>query len=332
MMGVYFYHEHTRRAVSVFGTLFNDLHVVKRDGSGNALSRIKVPLSYGPREKFLSRIRQEENLNDPRLAIKLPRMSFEITDISYDETTRLTRGTQYAIPGATIGSKRTMFYPSTYRLSFELNIISRHTDDALQILEQILPFFQPEYTVTVNEVDNNFKSDMPFVLTGVSLSDDYEGEYTARRSLIYTLSFDTRIKYYGPLSSEGAIIRETKTNLSDVDMTSSGEPFVSQRVTISPSNASEDDDFTTELSYDPSVYESAILSFDSISGGTISSGEAVIGQTSGATAVAKSDSTASSLTIDVPDDRFELGEVVIGQTSNASFTITDIDPIWNTLS
>lgn len=332
MFGNYFYNEHTRRAVSVFGTLFNNLHVVKTDGSGNALSRIKVPLSYGPREKFLSRIRNEERLNDPKLAIKLPRMSFEITSLSYDETTRLTRGTKYTIPGSTPGSKKTMFYPSTYTLEFELNIISRHTDDALQILEQILPFFQPEYTVTVNEVDNNFKSDMPFVLTGVSMSDDYEGEYTARRSLIYTLSFQTRIKYYGPLSGDGSIIRETKTNVSDIDMPSSGSPFVSQRVFISPTDALEDESFTTVLTYDPKVYESAILSFDSIVDGPIGEGEIVSGSTSGATATASTDSDSSSVTVTVPDDRFELGETVVGQTSGASFVITDIEPIWNSLS
>lgn len=332
MFSSHFYHEHTRRAVAVFGTLFNNLTVVKRDGSGNALQEIKVPLSYGPRQKFLSRIRQEEQLNDPRLAIKLPRMSFEITGLTYDESTRLTRGTQYTLPGSTQGSKRTMFYPSTYRLEFELNIISRHTDDALQILEQILPYFQPEYTVTVKEVDDNFKSDMPFALTGVSLADDYEGEYASRRSLIYTLTFETRIKYYGRLSDDGSVIRETKTNVADPNMTTSGAPFVSQRIFISPADALEDEPFSTVLTYDPKVYESAVLSFDSISGGPISEGEIVAGSTSGATATASADSDSSSVTVTVPDDRFELGETVVGQTSGASFVIVDIEPIWNTLS
>jgi hypothetical protein len=332
MFSQYFYHEHTRRAVAVFGTLFNDLYVIKRDGAGNQLQQIKVPLSYGPRQKFLARIRQEEQLTDPRLAIKLPRMSFEITSISYDESTRLTRGTQYKIPSASdpFGA-RTMFYPSTYRLGFELNIISKHQDDALQILEQILPYFQPEYTVTINEVDNNFKSDMPFVLNDVSLSDDYEGDFETRRSLIYTLTFETRIKYYGPLSDAGNVIRETKTNLSDLDMTSSGEPYVSQRITISPSDALESEEYTTVLTYDPKVYESAVLTFDSVSNGPLIGGESVIGQTSGATAVVSS-VDSSSVTVTLPDDRFELSENVIGQTSNATFTITDIEPIWNTLA
>jgi len=333
MFGTYFYNEHTRRAVAVFGTLFNNIQVVKRDGSGNAISTIKVPLSYGPREKFLSRIRNEQNLTDPKLAIKLPRMSFEITDISYDESTRLTRGTKYTIPGSTVGSRRTMFYPSTYRLGFELSIISKHTDDALQILEQILPFFQPEYTVTVNEVENNFKSDMPFVLNSVSMTDDYEGEYTARRSIIYTLSFETRIKYYGALSDDTAIIRETKTNIADTDMTSTGTPYTQIRYTISPAGADEgDENLSIVPTYDPQIYEGAILSFDSLSNGPLQDGESVIGQTSGATAIISGEPTSNSITVVVPDDRFEIGELISAQTSNASFTITDIVPIWNALS
>mgnify|MGYP000010954293 CR=1 FL=1 len=330
MFGNHFYNEHTRRAVSVFGTLFNNLTVLKRDGSGNALQQIKVPLSYGPRQKFLARIRQEEKLNDPRLAIKLPRMSFEITSLEYDESTRLTRGTKLNIPGTSSTSRRTMFYPSTYNLTFELSIISRHTDDALQILEQILPFFQPEYSVTVNEIDNNFQSDMPFVLTGVNLTDDYEGEFEARRSLVYTLTFETRIKYYGPLSDSGAIIRETKTNISDVDMTTSGIPYSTQETTISPTDANEDDNFSINVSFDSRVPEQFELFFDTLSNGPFTDSESVDGTTSGATAVLLEE-RSDSILVSVPDGLFEVGETVTGSNSGANFVINDLNPIWNTL-
>jgi len=330
MFGDHFYNEHTRRAVAVFGTLFNNLTVVKRDGSGNALQQIKVPLSYGPRQKFLARIRQEEQLNDPRLAIKLPRMSFEITGLEYDESTRLTRGTKLHIPGTSTTSRKTMFYPSTYRLSFELSIMAKHTDDALQILEQILPFFQPEYSVTVNEVDNNFKSDMPFVLTGVSLNDDYEGDFETRRSLIYTLTFDTRIKYYGGLTDSGAIIRETKTNISDPDMTTSGEPFSTQQTTITPTDANEDDNFTIDVSFDTRVPERFELFFANVTSGPFTESEAVVGTTSGATGVLL-EGRSDSILVGVPDDVFEVGETVTGQTSGANFTVDDLNSIWNTL-
>jgi len=276
MFGNHFYNEHTRRAVSVFGTLFNNITVVKRDGSGNALQQIKVPLSYGPREKFLARIRQEQNLSDPRLAIKLPRMSFEITGLEYDESTRLTRGTKLNVPGTSATSRRTMFYPSTYNLSFQLSIMSN------------------------------------------------------RRSLVYTLDFDTRIKYYGPLTESGSIIRQTQTNLSDYDMTASGLPYSSQVVTISPTDANEDENFTINVSFDSRTPEQIELFFDSVTGGPFTTSESVIGTTSGTTAVITEEKT-DLLLVSVPDGLFEVGETVTGQTSGASFTVTDINSIWNTL-
>jgi len=266
MFGSYFYHEHTRRAVAVFGTLFNNITVRKRDGSGNVLSQIKVPLSYGPRQKFLSRLRREENLNDPKLALKLPRMSFEITSLDYDESVRLTRGSTYTIPSNNAVNRTQIFHPSTYRLGFELSIISKHQDDALQILEQILPYFQPEYTVTVNEIDNNLKTDMPFSLSSVDLSDDYEGDFESRRSIIYTLSFETRIRFFGPTDAEGKIIRKTLTNISDVDMTSSGEPYLSKRLEIIPQNAGPNDPYSIQVTYEPKLYEGALLEFTTLTG------------------------------------------------------------------
>jgi hypothetical protein len=208
--------------------------------------------------------------------------------------------------------------------------MSKHTDDALQILEQIIPFFQPEYSVTVNEVDNNFKSDMPFVLTSVSLEDDYEGEFESRRSLVYTLDFDTRIKYYGPLTESGSIIRQTQTNLSDYDMTSSGLPYASQVVTISPTDANEDENFTINVSFDSRTPEQIELFFDSVTSGSFTTSESVIGTTSGTTAVI-TEERSDSLLVSVPDGLFEVGETVTSQTSGASFTVTDINSIWNTL-
>jgi len=172
---------------------------------------------------------------------------------------------------------------------------------------------------------------MPFTLSGVSMDDDYEGDFISRRSIIYTLTFETRVKYYGPLDGESSIIRETKANLSDPDMTSSGEPFSSQNLTISPTDAGESDDFSVNVSFDPKVYESAILSYDTEPTGAFESGESVIGQTSGAVA-AVSEIEGDAIRIAVPDAKFEIGETVIGQSSDSTFIISDIEPIWNTLS
>ena len=333
MFANHFYHEHTRRAVSVFGTLFNNIHVIKRDGSGRAMSDIKVPLSYGPRQKFLARLKNEQYLEDEKLAIKLPRMSFEITSIEYDESKRLQRGTKYTIPGSTPSGKKYTYYPSTYRLSFELSILARHTEDALQILEQIIPYFQPEYTVTVNELDNNFKNDMPFVLNSVSLDDDYEGDFNSRRSLIYTLSFETRINYYGPIyptdDSESPVIREAKIDIADKNMDESGVPGSSSLITITPKDASDSDDYTINVEYNANLYDRAFLYYESLSGGFQVS-ESIIGSTSGATAVV-SEVTDEGIRIFVPDDRFEVGETIVGDSSNAAFTLRDVDEIWDTL-
>jgi len=329
MLAPHFYHEHTRRAVAVFGTLFNDINVVKRDGSGRALSNIKVPLSYGPRQKFLARLKNEQYLEDEKLAIKLPRMSFEISSIEYDESKRLQRGTKFTIPSqdSSLGQIYT-YHPSTYRLGFELSIISRHTEDALQILEQILPYFQPEYTVTVNEIDNNFKTDMPFVLKSVDMSDDYEGEFTSRRSLIYTLSFETRINYYGPIHEDSGTIREVKVDIAEDKMTSSGPVLSSSLITITPKTATEDDNFTINVSFNPNLYDRARIDYTMV-GGEFELNETVVGSTSGATAVVSS-IDSSTILLTVPDDRFVVGESLTGEKSGAVLSINSIEEIWDT--
>jgi len=332
MFGPPFYHEHTRRAVAVFGSLFNDISVVKRDGKGNFLRTIKIPLSYGPRQKFLARIKNERDLEDSSLAIKLPRMSFEITSISYDADRRLQRGTKYKIPSSdSEQGQRFTFYPSTYTLGFELSIMSRHTEDSLQILEQILPFFQPEYTVTVFETDNNFRSDMPFTLTDVSMTDDYEGDFLTRRSIIYNLSFETKINYYGPVyPTDGSVqpdIREVKVDTADMDMESEGVPGASTLIRVVPKDASPDD-FGVEVSVDPNLYDRCILEVTSVTG-SFKLNETVVGANSGAVGKVSSIDGAF-LTIIVPDDRFEVSETLTGESSGATGTITSIEEIWDT--
>ena len=332
MFGPPFYHEHTRRTVAVFGSLFNNISVVKRDGKGNFLSAIKVPLSYGPRQKFLARIKGEQDLSDSSLAIKLPRMSFEISSIDYDVDRRLQRKSKYLIPtkeGET--GRRFTYYPSTYTLGFELSIISRHTEDALQILEQILPFFQPEYTVTVFETDNKFKSDVPFVLTGVTMDDDYEGDFLSRRSIIYTLSFQCKINYYGPVyPTDGSLapdIREVKVDIADPDMEEAGAPDESTLLIVTPKDA-DPNAFGVEVKVDPDLYDRCILTIGSING-SFQAKESIIGANSGATGIISS-IDGNKFTIIVPDSRFELNETVIGDSSSATGVLESIQEIWDT--
>ena len=200
MLGTYYYHEIIRKTIIAFGTLFNDLDIHHKDGSGNTNSVIKVPLAYGPAQKFLARLEQQANLDKP-VQITLPRMSFEMTSIEYDAS-RKTGITQTfrAVDGNDRMKK--VFMPVPYNIGFELSIFCKLNDDALQIVEQILPYFQPAFNLTVELVEGiKEKRDVPVVLENITMQDDYDGDFKERRVLLYTLRFTAKTYMYGPVSS-----------------------------------------------------------------------------------------------------------------------------------
>ena len=185
MLGTYFYHEITRKTVIAFGTLFNDIYVRHEDGAGNDISEMKVPVAYGPRQKFLARIQQQPELNKAT-QITLPRMSFEISSIQYDPTRK--SGITQTFKAKDGEQMKKVFMPVPYNLGFELNILTKLQDDGLQILEQILPFFQPGFTLSVDLVKSiGEKRDIPMVLQSITQQDDYEGDFATRRALILSL-------------------------------------------------------------------------------------------------------------------------------------------------
>ena len=187
MLGSYFYHEIVRKTVIAFGTLFNDIHVRHDDGAGNVISDVKVPIAYGPRQKFLARITQQAELNKAT-QITLPRMSFEITNISYDSTRKAGITQTFKAQDKNNDQMKKVFMPVPYNLGFDLNILVKLQDDGLQILEQILPFFQPGFNISIDLVKSiGEKRDIPMVLQNISQQDDYEGDFATRRALIYTL-------------------------------------------------------------------------------------------------------------------------------------------------
>lgn len=202
--------------VSVFGSLFNDLKVVKTDAAGNELQLIKVPLAYGPRQKFLARL--NEKSRDPKMAIKLPRISFEISDMTYDGASKINKHKNFVhVKAGDPKNVNTLGAPAIYKVGFELNILSKTQDEALQILEQILPMFQPDYTVTIKDIpDMDLTADVPIVLTGVTMNDEYEGDLVERRAIVYTLTFETRIRYYRGIQDRG-IIDTTEVYYLDTD-------------------------------------------------------------------------------------------------------------------
>jgi hypothetical protein len=198
----YFYHEILRRTVVSFGSLFNEISIKHTDNSGNVKSVIKVPLAYGPTQKFLARLEQSPDLNKP-VQITLPRMSFEFTGLTYDSTRKSTTTQTFIAKSAVDGTEtKKVYLPVPYNMQFELSIMSKLNDDALQIIEQILPFFQPAYSMTIELVDIiNEKRDIPVVLENITMQDDYEGNFSTRRVLTYTLRFTAKTYLFGPVSS-----------------------------------------------------------------------------------------------------------------------------------
>lgn len=215
MFGQYFYHRRIRNTVAMFGRLFNNIYIMRRDANDNGVHTIKVPLSYAPKRKYMERLLENANFEtDNKVAIKLPRMSFEITSIEYDADRQLAKINNINRVGSS-PNRRTKFYtPVPYNINFQLSIYAKTQDDALQVVEQIVPFFAPQYTLTIKPIAEyqDIKEDVPVVLQNVSFSDDYEGALESRRTIIYTLDFQVKINLYGA-TSEGPLIRQADVDL-----------------------------------------------------------------------------------------------------------------------
>jgi hypothetical protein len=212
----HFYHQIFRKTVIAFGTLFNGI-TIKRDGSGNDPSEvIEVPLAYGPTQKFLARIEQEPDLNKP-VQISLPRMSFEFTGITYDNTRKLAATQAFTTSLKSDGKQiRQIYFPVPYNMEFELSVMTLLNDDALQIVEQILPYFQPNFNLTIDLVESiGEKRDVAISLENVSFQDNYDGDYNSRRVLLYTLKFVAKTYLFGPVPDASTdIIKKVSIGLA----------------------------------------------------------------------------------------------------------------------
>lgn len=208
MLGTHFYNESIRKTIIGFGTVFNNIELQRQDSDGAVKQTIKVPLAYGPTEKFLARVEAEPNLDKRRpTQIQLPRIAFEMKGISYDPARKLG-ATQICRSSKAGDATKTYshYLPVPYNLDFEVAIISKNNDDAVQILEQILPFFQPHFSITINMVnETDEKRDIPILLNNVSIQDEYEGDFRVRRTIIYTLTFTAKSYIYGPVTTSEVI-------------------------------------------------------------------------------------------------------------------------------
>jgi hypothetical protein len=242
MLGTYYYHQIIRKTIIAFGTLFNQIYIKHKDADNNDYSELRVPFAYGPTQKFLARIEQQANLNKP-VAMTLPRMSFEMTSIQYDPTRKANLSQTFkASDGVNL---KKVYLPVPYNIGFQLSIMTKLNDDALQIVEQILPFFQPAFNLTVDLIDSiGEKRDIPVILNNVSFTDDYEGDFSTRRVLIYTLDFTAKTYLFGPIadSSEG-LIRKVQVDVYTGTDTSIAKREMRYTVEPDPIDAGPNDDF-----------------------------------------------------------------------------------------
>lgn len=263
MFGTHFYHKKIRKAVAAFGTMFNNIYVLRTNSSNQVISQVKVPLSYAPKQKYLERIRENPDLdNDTKVAIKLPRMSFEILSFTYDQSRQLQKTNNFFQAG-TSGNIRNRFYSFVpYSINFQLNIYAKSQDDALQIVEQILPFFNPQYTLTMKPFDDypEIKEDIPITAVGVNFADDFEGPMEARRTIIYSIDFDMKINLYGPVTETGVITKA----IADITDLNNNQQIERIEVTPNPDDITGDSDFgfniniDTEFPYQPYVANSYV--------------------------------------------------------------------------
>ena len=268
----YFYNEILRRTIISFGTLFNSISI-KQSGGETDASIIRVPLAYGPTQKFLARLTQSPDLNKAT-SLSLPRMSFEFTGLTYDPSRKVTTTQKIVVqnPDSDTPDEKKSYMPVPYNMQFELAIMTKLNDDALQIVEQILPYFQPSYNLTVNLVGSiNEKRDIPIILENVTMQDDYEGDFESRRVLLYTLRFTAKTYLFGPVAdaSKDIITRSTVNYLTGTD-TSNAQRNLTYSV-VPRALKDYDDSIVTNLAEDITATQT-VIAVNDVTNITASSG------------------------------------------------------------
>jgi len=253
MFGTHFYNQGLRKLTIAFGQIFNNIIIQNTSSTGAVTKRIRVPLAYAPKEKFLARLEQQANLQEDReVAITLPRLGFEITGLAYDASRKINKMQKTVRVKANEDGKKLNFNyaPVPYNINFSLYSFTATAENGLQIIEQILPFFQPEYTVTMNVIPElQIKRDIPIILNTVNYEDTYSGDFTRRRAVIYTLNFTAKTYLYGPMSNSSVITSVQADLGADTDAPLQREERI---ITVpNPANADADDDFgfTTTISF-----------------------------------------------------------------------------------
>ena len=223
MFGTYFYHQTSRKMVVAFGSLFNNIEVRRTDSNDAVTEVVKIPLSYGPKDKMLVRISQDPSLN-PKVALTVPRMGFELTSMTYDGARKLNTMGRNVKKGTT-GLKK-QYNPVPYNWDFSLYVFVKNAEDGTQILEQILPFFTPDFTVTMTLISGmTVKMDIPLVLNSVTSEDSYEGDFATRRSIIWTLSFLMKGFLYPSVTDNAKVITSSVVDTHLMSAATAADPI-----------------------------------------------------------------------------------------------------------
>ena len=238
MLGITFYHGLVKKYVIIFGSLFNDITIERVDSDDVAVKSMKIPLAYGPKERYLARQLQNEDLQRP-VSMVYPRMAFEITNFRYDSSRKLNSRDKCTTGSSSAGTLVVQYNPVPYNIDFRLSIIARNSDDALRIVEQILPFFNPVLTVSaklIPEMDYE-ASKIPIILNSVKEEELYEDGFTSKEYVIWTLDFTMKAQLYGPTSTS-KIIKEVTVNFEipegDITATTMAAAEVQEHVYVRP--------------------------------------------------------------------------------------------------
>lgn len=248
LSGNKFYHSHIRKAIISFGSLFNNIYIDRVDSDNTIVQTLKIPLTYGPKSKVLARVASQPNLEDRPYKMVLPAMSFEITGFDYDPDRKFNNLNQSRAPN-TPTTNKTQFAPSPWDMQIQLSVIVKNQDDGLRIIEQILPYFNPAYSVVVNDIPElGIQRNLPIQLVGLNFDDNYEGDVGETRFIIWTLVFNLKLNFYGPISTTNIIKSVTVNTHTTMDESSNaGEIY---NVQVDPLTAEITDDWTFLESFD----------------------------------------------------------------------------------
>jgi hypothetical protein len=296
MFGTHFYHKLTRKYVVLFGTMFNNITLMRiNKDTGAEIERVKVPITYGPKEKYVSRLRADPDLQR-QIQVRLPRLSFELTGISYDASRKQNSILKVAKTNtSTSGKSSYMNVP--YDLTFELNLYARNIDDGTQIIEQILPYFVPDYTVTINPISSlGVLRDIPIILNTVQYNIEHEGNFDSVRFITWTLNFTMKVDYFGPITNP-KIIRKVIANIFNDPSLQSG--YIT-RINLTSGNGKF---YVDDIAYQGDNYEYA-NAYGVIAGWSSNTGK---------------------LTLTGVQGQFKLNNTIRALSSNASYQLSSFD-------